>query len=98
MVVEHFFGFTSVPLQGFPGLAVYSGTKFFVEGVTSALRKELVGTGIRISNVQPGDVTSALFDNVMDREASWGFIQITATCQSVSQSVGACAVAAHCGI
>ena len=37
---------------------MYSGTKFFVEGMTSALRKEIIGTGVRVTNVQPGDVTS----------------------------------------
>ncbi|XP_022103047.1 uncharacterized protein LOC110985905 isoform X2 [Acanthaster planci] len=54
----------------FPGLAVYSGSKFFLEGMTSALRKELVGTGIRVTNIQPGDVKSAVADNIIDKEAA----------------------------
>ncbi|XP_038055415.1 linear gramicidin synthase subunit D-like [Patiria miniata] len=53
----------------FAGLAVYSGSKFFVEGLTSSLRKELVGTGIRVTNIQPGDVTSAIADHIIDKEA-----------------------------
>ncbi|XP_038055416.1 uncharacterized oxidoreductase SSP1627-like [Patiria miniata] len=53
-----------------PGLAVYAGTKYFVEGMTSSMRKELVGTGIRVTNIQPGDVTTSFNENKMiDQEA-----------------------------
>ncbi|XP_071786315.1 uncharacterized protein [Asterias amurensis] len=54
----------------FPGIAVYSGSKFFVEGMTSALRKEIIGTGVRVTNVQPGDVTSHIGVVDVDPEAT----------------------------
>ena len=38
------------------GMAVYSGTKAFWLGTTPALRKELRGTGIKITQVEPGAV------------------------------------------
>ncbi|CAC5390928.1 Uncharacterized oxidoreductase SA2266,Uncharacterized oxidoreductase Lmo0432,Uncharacterized oxidoreductase SAR2567,Uncharacterized oxidoreductase SACOL2488,Uncharacterized oxidoreductase Lin0452,Uncharacterized oxidoreductase SSP0419 [Staphylococcus saprophyticus subsp. saprophyticus ATCC 15305 _ NCTC 7292],Uncharacterized oxidoreductase SH0585 [Mytilus coruscus] len=48
--------------KGFPGLAVYTGTKFYVEGFSQTLRQEVCKFGIRVTCIQPGDVT------VEDRE------------------------------
>uniref|UniRef100_A0A194AMQ0 NADP-dependent 3-hydroxy acid dehydrogenase YdfG n=1 Tax=Pinctada fucata TaxID=50426 RepID=A0A194AMQ0_PINFU len=55
--------------KGFPGLAVYSGTKFYVEGLSQALRQEVCGLGIRVTNLQPGDVRTELFIHTTDKEA-----------------------------
>lgn len=44
----------------FPGLAVYSGGKFFVEAVSQGLRLETVGTGLKVTTIQPGNVATGL--------------------------------------
>ncbi|KAI6192623.1 Fatty acid synthase [Aphelenchoides besseyi] len=56
--------------RGFAGLAVYSGSKFYIEGFTQALRQELIGNNIRITNIQPGDVSTKLASMSTDKEAS----------------------------
>jgi short-subunit dehydrogenase len=45
---------------GYPGIATYSGTKFYVYGFSEALRHELRGSGVDISVVMPGFVTTEL--------------------------------------
>ncbi|GAA6167609.1 SDR family NAD(P)-dependent oxidoreductase [Sessilibacter corallicola] len=41
-------------LYPYPGGNVYCGTKAFVEQFSKALRCDLLGTGVRVSNVAPG--------------------------------------------
>jgi NADP-dependent 3-hydroxy acid dehydrogenase YdfG len=53
----------------FPGLAVYSGGKFFVEAVSQGLRLETAGTGLKVTTVQPGNVAAALPALSHDTEA-----------------------------
>jgi NADP-dependent 3-hydroxy acid dehydrogenase YdfG len=53
----------------FPGLAVYSASKFFVEALSQGLRLETVGTGLRVTTVQPGNVATDLLSMSTDEEA-----------------------------
>jgi NADP-dependent 3-hydroxy acid dehydrogenase YdfG len=53
----------------FPGLSVYSGSKFFVEALAQGLRLETAGTGLRVTTVQPGNVATDLIALSSDEEA-----------------------------
>ena len=53
----------------FPGLAVYSGGKFFVEAVSQGLRLENAGTGLKVTTIQPGNVATGLLELSEDPEA-----------------------------
>ena len=53
----------------FPGLAVYSATKFFVEAFTKGLRSETCGSGVKVTSIQPGDVKTAIAERNTDTEA-----------------------------
>lgn len=44
----------------FAGLGVYSASKMFVEAVSQALRLENVGSGLRVTTIQPGNVATDL--------------------------------------
>jgi len=39
-------------------IGVYNASKFALEGLTDTLRLELVGTGISVSLIEPGPITS----------------------------------------
>jgi len=48
------------------GMSVYSGSKAFWLGATPALRKELRGTGIKITQVEPGAVWTEGVQRIME--------------------------------
>jgi NADP-dependent 3-hydroxy acid dehydrogenase YdfG len=52
----------------FPGLAVYSESKFFVEATLQSLRVETTGTGLRVTFIQPGNVATQLLGMSTDAE------------------------------
>jgi len=65
-------------VRDFPNLAVYCASKRFVETLTEITRRELVGTGVSLTTIQPGDVkgTELIMKNT-DQEAVESFgIQI----------------------
>jgi NADP-dependent 3-hydroxy acid dehydrogenase YdfG len=53
----------------FPGLAVYSASKFFVEALSKGLRLETAGTGVKVTTIQPGNVATDLLELSGDEEA-----------------------------
>ncbi|KAI2628582.1 putative NRPS-like enzyme [Hypoxylon sp. NC1633] len=53
----------------FPGLGVYSASKFFVEATLQSLRLETAGSGLRVTSVQPGNTATDLFGMSTDAEA-----------------------------
>ncbi|KAI1446653.1 putative NRPS-like enzyme [Annulohypoxylon stygium] len=53
----------------FPGLGVYSGSKFFVEATLQSLRLETAGSGLRVTSVQPGNTDTGLLGISTDAEA-----------------------------
>ena len=53
----------------FPGLAVYSASKFFVEALSQGLRLETAGTGLKVTTIQPGNVVTDLISMSGDEEA-----------------------------
>jgi NADP-dependent 3-hydroxy acid dehydrogenase YdfG len=53
----------------FPGLAVYSASKFFVEALSQGLRLETAGTGLKVTTIQPGNVATDLIAMSGDEEA-----------------------------
>ena len=46
-----------------PGLSVYIGTKHYVTGFTEALRLDLAGTGVTVTQVCPGPVATEFEEN-----------------------------------
>ena len=55
-----------------PALGVYSGTKMAVNGISEALRQELLEDGIRVTMVEPGAVETELPEHITDEEAREG--------------------------
>ncbi|TVY40813.1 Linear gramicidin synthase subunit D [Lachnellula subtilissima] len=53
----------------FPGLGVYSASKFFVEATLQALRLETAGSGLRVTSMQPGNTATELLGMSTDAEA-----------------------------
>jgi amino acid adenylation domain-containing protein/thioester reductase-like protein len=53
----------------FPGLGVYSASKFFVEATLQALRLETAGMGLRVTSIQPGNTSTPLLGMSTDAEA-----------------------------
>ncbi|KAJ5720032.1 hypothetical protein N7493_006910 [Penicillium malachiteum] len=53
----------------FPGLGVYSASKFFVEATLQALRLETAGSGLRVTSIQPGNTSTPLLNMSTDVEA-----------------------------
>lgn len=55
-------GFVAMPYRG-----AYNASKFALEGLTDTLRLELAGSGIHVSLIQPGPITSQFRANALDQ-------------------------------
>ena len=58
-------------VRGFPGAAVYNGTKAAQRGFAEALRHELAGTGVSVTTVYPGEIETSLHDHEWQRMPAW---------------------------
>ncbi len=58
-------------VRGFPGAAVYNGTKAAQRGFAEALRHELHGSGVSVTTVYPGEIETSLHDHEWDRMPAW---------------------------
>jgi pyruvate,water dikinase len=52
----------------FPGMAAYSASKAAMHNLTETLRLELTGSGVGLTLVAPGPVTTAMWDRVEDAQ------------------------------
>ena len=59
-------GFTGLPFRG-----AYNCSKFALEGLTDTLRLELAGSGIQVSLVEPGPITSKFRENARRAFETW---------------------------
>ena len=51
----HILNITSIAgLNGFPGIGIYNGSKFALEGIGEALAEEVRHLGIKVTNIEPG--------------------------------------------
>jgi NADP-dependent 3-hydroxy acid dehydrogenase YdfG len=55
---------------GIPGLTVYSAAKFGLKGFSEALRKEITEQNIRLVEISPGGVATAIHDTLIDRKGA----------------------------
>jgi short-subunit dehydrogenase len=58
-------------LRSFPGAAVYGATKAAQRAFAEALRHELDGTGVSVTVVLPGEITTGLHAHERDRLPEW---------------------------
>merc|ERR1712137_789423 len=54
----------------FPALTVYNASKAFINTFSRGLRAECVGTGVRVTDIQPGDTATNLVMKNTDKEAA----------------------------
>lgn len=66
-------------LQFMPGFAAYIGTKHFVTAFTESLRLDLIGTGVTVTQLCPGPVTTEFESNAVEFDAPTvpAWLQIT---------------------
>lgn len=63
-------------LVGFPGMSVYSASKYAVVGLTKNAALEYAGQGIRVNAVAPGPIETEMFDRFANDEFKAGLEQM----------------------
>lgn len=58
-------------LVGIPWRGPYVATKFALEGLTDVLRLEMHGTGIHVTLIEPGPITSRIRENAIPHFERW---------------------------
>lgn len=58
-------------LVGLKWRGAYVATKFAIEGLTDVLRIEMRGTGIKVSLIEPGPITSSIRKNAIPHFEKW---------------------------
>lgn len=62
---------SAAALRGFPWTAVYAATKAGQKAFAEALRHELSGTGVSLSTIYPGSVTTELHSHELEHMPDW---------------------------
>lgn len=62
---------SAAALRGFPWTAVYAATKAAQKTFAETLRHELSGTGVSLTTVMPGSVTTDLHSHEQERMPDW---------------------------
>lgn len=75
----------------FANMAVYSATKAAIAGFAACLRLELSPHGVRVTEIVPGRVETALYDDILDEAARDAMYSTVRTVQpeDVARMVGA---------
>lgn len=74
-------------IRAFPWAAVYGATKAAQKAFGEALRHELSGTGVSLTTVFPGEVTTSLHDHERDRMPDWYRTKHAIPAESVADAV-----------
>jgi serine 3-dehydrogenase len=52
--------------EGIPGVGVFCGTKHFWGGMSEAMRKEMIGTDVRVTDIMPGFVLTDMLEKNLE--------------------------------
>ena len=74
-------------IRSFPNAAVYGATKAAQRGFGEALRHELKGSGVGLTMVYPGQISSSLHDHEKERMPSWYRLDRSAPPEPLAEAI-----------